>query len=63
MAMKIARFSGSTHLLMLLLAVGVLERVAWNIARPAHGAGGEAMRVAVAVAGAALPMHIALDGP
>lgn len=34
---------------MLLVAVGILERIAWNIVRPGRGAGGEAMRVAVAV--------------
>lgn len=46
---KIARFAQSRHLLFLLVAVGVLERIVWNIVRPGYGAGGEAMRVAVAV--------------
>lgn len=32
-----------------LAALGILERVLWNIARPGRGAAGEAMRVALAV--------------
>lgn len=46
---KIARFRGSRHLFALLVGAGVLERIAWNIVRPGRGAGGEAMRVALAV--------------
>jgi len=47
--MKIARFVESRHLLVLLVSIGLLERILWNVLRPGLGASGEAMRVALAV--------------
>jgi hypothetical protein len=47
----IARFLGSRHLPALLVGLGVLERIFWNVARPGRGGGGEAMRVALSVGG------------
>jgi hypothetical protein len=49
LASTIARFIRSRHLVALLIGLGVLERIVWNVVRPGRGAGGEAMRVALAV--------------